>query len=108
MEGRKFGFKTAASDNFPERPSARTPEIAPVLDALRLGAVRQKVTQVMADYPFLLSSENVEEAIDAVSGMTRPDVIRIINACVPDTLDDTKAHFYHALLNTLDKEVIEE
>ena len=108
MEGRKFGFRTAANDNFPERPQAKTPEAAPVLDAVRLGALRQKVSDVVATYPFLLSSEKVEEAMNAVSGMTRHDIIRIINKVDSSKLEDTNTHFYQALLRTLDQEIIED
>lgn len=108
MEGRQYGFRTAANDNFPERPRRSTPEAAPVLDTVRLGALRQKVSDVLTTYPFLLSSDKVDEAVDAVSGMNRDDVIRVINKFDPSTLEDTKAHFYQALVRSLDEEFIEE
>lgn len=107
MEGRNLGFRTAANDNFPDTRREKSVETAPVLDALRLGALRQKIAQVTEKYPFLLSNEKVEEAMLAVSGMNRHDIIRVINKFAPSTLEDTKAHFYQALLHSLDAEVIE-
>ncbi len=78
------------------------------IDGTRLTALRQQVSRIQSDFPFILNKESIKEAEESISTLTQKDVIRLLNSLDPNALIDFDTVHYQAILNRLQEEFIEE